>query len=293
MNIQEISTFLAICTYGSFNKASEHLHMTQPTVSWYVTTLEKELGVQLFFRKRGQKESVLTDAGKIFYPQALKWEALWNETRSLLEKKPYVKYNFACIHSLSHHLIPFLHAYFETAMPDCSISLVARPSTSIITGIENKEYDAGVSVICPDTDRALITPLATEKMVFTCLKDSNYPDFVHVSDLNIRNCVRINWTDDLDHWMQKNFWGRPYAELNSFDELMYFFSNRDNWAILPYSSYFQLKDSLRICELDFPPKDRPFYLVSAQPPKTEFLDHLENALKSFLAPYSAGIEVYS
>ena len=82
MNIQEISTFLAVCKYGAFSKAAENLYMTQPTVSWYISSLEKELGHQLFLRKRGQKGVIMTDAGKIFYQQAVKWEALLGRNKS-------------------------------------------------------------------------------------------------------------------------------------------------------------------------------------------------------------------
>lgn len=291
MNIQEISTFLAICKYGTFSRAAEHLYMTQPTVSWYVTSLEKELGHQLFIRKRGQKDIVMTDAGKIFYQQAVKWEALWNETMALLETKSYVKYSFACVHSLSHQLIPFIHSYFEAALPDCSVAMTARPSASIVSGVENKEYDAGLAVICPSTDRAKITQIASEKMVFACRRDSGYPDKVCVNDLRIANHISIDWTEALKEWRQRYFFGRPYAELNSFDELMYFFGKPENWTILPYSSYFQLKEELKICELDNPPKDRPFYFIEPQTQKEPFQPLLLEALKQFFTQYGEGIRL--
>lgn len=293
MTIQEISTFLAICKYGTFSKAAEHLYMTQPTVSWYINSLEKELGHSLFIRKRGQKEIIMTDAGKIFYPQAVKWEALWNETRLLLETKSYTKYNFACIHSLSHQLIPYLHSYFEDTLPDCSISLTARPSDAIISGVENKSYDAGLAVIAPATDRARITQIASEKMVFACRKDSDYPDRVCVHDLNFSSHISINWTESMKQWRQKYFFGRPYAELNSFDELMYFFQKPENWTILPYSSYYTMRDELRTCELDYPPEDRPFYLVTSLPPKEDFNSLLLDALKEFFKDYKTGIDLMS
>lgn len=291
MNIQEISTFLAVCKYGAFSKAAEQLYMTQPTVSWYISSLEKELGHQLFIRKRGQKGIIMTDAGKIFYQQAIKWEALWNETKMLLEKKSYTRYNFACVHSLSHQLIPFLHSWFENAMPDCSVSMTSRPSGAIISGLENKEYDAGLAVMASSTDRAIITPFASEKMVFVCRKDSTYPDQVRVNDLNIAHHICINWTEDLKSWRQNYFYGRPYAELNSFDELMYFFSKPEIWSILPYTSWYYMQDKLKICELDHPPKNRNFYLATSTPPKEDFTLPVADALKEFFQQFDQGIQL--
>lgn len=291
MNIQEISTFLAVCKYGAFSKAAEHLYMTQPTVSWYINSLEKELGHQLFIRKRGQKGIIMTDAGKIFYRQALKWEALWNETKMLLEKKSYTRYSFACIHSLSHYLIPFLHTYFEDTLPDCSVSLTSRPSGAIISGVENKEFDAGLAIITPPTERASITPFAKEKLVFVCRKDADYPEQLHIHDLDITHHICINWTEELKTWRQNYFYGRPYAELNSFDELMYFFSRPDIWTILPYSSWYYLKDELRICELDHAPADRNFYLITSKPPKEEFTEFIPPALRQFFEQFGDGIQI--
>lgn len=290
MNIQEISSFLAVYKYGTFSKAAEHLYMTQPTVSWYINSLERELGHQLFCRKRGQKGAILTDAGQIFYPQAIKWEALWNETMDLMETNAYPKYSFSCIHSLSHHLIPFLHTYFSETLPDYSIFLTARPSQMTINGVENKEFDAGLTVIAPSTDRASITQIASEKMVFVCQKNAPYPDHICIRDLSITNYICINWTEDLKNWRQQFFYGKPYAELSSFDSLMSFFSNPDIWSILPYSSYYMMKDNLRICELDHSPNDRPFYMVTSVPPKEPFQTLLTDAIKEFLKTFQEGIQ---
>lgn len=291
MNIQEISTFLAVCKYGAFSKAAENLYMTQPTVSWYISSLEKELGHQLFLRKRGQKGVIMTDAGKIFYQQAVKWEALWNETKALLETKSYTKYSFACIHSLSHQIIPFLHSYFEERLPDCSVAMSSRPSLAIVSGVENKEYDAGLEILYPSTDRATLIPVAAEKMVFVCRKDSDYPDTIRVNDLKVDDHICINWTEDLKTWRQNYFYGRPYAELSSFDELMYFFSKPEIWSILPYTSYYTMRDKLKICELDHPPKDRPFYIVESTSGKEEFFTPLRDALTQFFGQFPEGIQL--
>lgn len=293
MNIQGISAFLAIYKYGSFSKAAEHLYMTQPTISWYISSLEKELGHPLFFRKRGQKGIMLTDAGKIFYPQAVKWEALWNETKTLLETKAYTEYSFATIHSLSHQLIPFLHAYFQEALPDCSLSLTTRPSPMILTGVENKEYDAGLTVISPATDRAVITQIASEKLVFVCKKDAPYPGEVCIRDLSISDHICIDWTEGLKDWRQQHFYGKPYAQLSSFDSLISFFQKPEIWTILPYSSYYAMKEELRICSLDTPPGERPFYLVTPVTPKEPFHSLLLDALMEFLKPFGDGIRFFS
>lgn len=61
MDIRTMQYFLAIAQEGSFTKAAERLHMTQPPLSRQMRDLEAELGVALF--DRGGKGVALTEEG--------------------------------------------------------------------------------------------------------------------------------------------------------------------------------------------------------------------------------------
>ena len=64
----QLETFLRVADAGSFNKAAEELFITPPAVIKQITSLEANLGVQLFHRSpRGLK---LTEAGKSIYRDA-------------------------------------------------------------------------------------------------------------------------------------------------------------------------------------------------------------------------------
>ena len=60
MTYTEIECFLAICRYKTGSRAAEALYITQPSLSTRLKTLEKELGGQLFYRKKGSREMTLT-----------------------------------------------------------------------------------------------------------------------------------------------------------------------------------------------------------------------------------------
>ena len=70
MSENQLEAFLAVVQYGSCGKAAEHLFVSQPTISYRMHALEKELGVKLFDHLKFH--SVLTDAGRAFVPQAQK-----------------------------------------------------------------------------------------------------------------------------------------------------------------------------------------------------------------------------
>ena len=68
MNTQQLECFLCVADKLNFTRAAEELHLTTPTVTHHIQSLENELDTKLFFR---DKRSVrITESGKIFYSDA-------------------------------------------------------------------------------------------------------------------------------------------------------------------------------------------------------------------------------
>lgn len=68
MELRHLRYFAAVAAHGSFNRAADNLHLTQPALSRQVKDLEEELGVPLF--TRGKNAVTLTEAGELFYEEA-------------------------------------------------------------------------------------------------------------------------------------------------------------------------------------------------------------------------------
>ena len=62
MNAQQINCFLAVAETLSFSTAAQRLYLTQPTVSYQVKSLEKELDCRLFIRSTAS--TTLTETGR-------------------------------------------------------------------------------------------------------------------------------------------------------------------------------------------------------------------------------------
>lgn len=82
MDVNRVRTFLEIVHSGSFLKASEHLNVTQTTVSARIRTLEEELGRQLFIRNRNGAQ--LTPSGREFERFAQSFVQVWERARHQL-----------------------------------------------------------------------------------------------------------------------------------------------------------------------------------------------------------------
>ncbi|HJF77105.1 MAG TPA: LysR family transcriptional regulator, partial [Brevibacterium linens] len=68
MNLEQLKSFAEVAATGHFTKAAATLHLAQPSLSRQISTLEKELGAELFHRAHGH--ITLTDAGQTLLPAA-------------------------------------------------------------------------------------------------------------------------------------------------------------------------------------------------------------------------------
>src|SRR5207248_11080288 len=68
MELHQLCYFCAVADSGSFSRAAENCHVSQPSLSQQILKLESELGVRLFDRLG--RSVRLTEIGKRFLPRA-------------------------------------------------------------------------------------------------------------------------------------------------------------------------------------------------------------------------------
>lgn len=96
--------FLAVASQGSISEAAKVLGMTQSSVSYHLSELEKTLKISLFDRR--QKPIGLTSEGKIFYRELYYECSRLGEIIQKLQAKNYCapSISFGIIESLSYEL---------------------------------------------------------------------------------------------------------------------------------------------------------------------------------------------
>lgn len=68
MTLNHLRYFLAACRYLNITQAAGELHISQPSLSYALKELEKELGYDLF--RRSNHRISLTPEGELFYEKA-------------------------------------------------------------------------------------------------------------------------------------------------------------------------------------------------------------------------------
>jgi LysR family transcriptional activator of nhaA len=86
LNYHHLLYFWTVAREGGVTRASEHLHLAQPTISGQLKALEEALGEKLF--ERTGRRLVLTDVGRVVYRYADEIFSLGRELQDTLRGRP-------------------------------------------------------------------------------------------------------------------------------------------------------------------------------------------------------------
>lgn len=163
---QRIMVFLKIVELGSFSKAAEALYMTQPAVSQFIKSLEKDLGVILF--DRSSKSLHLTAAGQIAFQYCLEMKKLSeNMTQSLDELMNVVKgpLIIGASYSYGEYILPSKLAKFIKQYPLVEPNVLIKNTSEIAQEMIDKKIDIGIIEGMIEPSRIVSEKLATDRMV--------------------------------------------------------------------------------------------------------------------------------
>lgn len=232
MTYSEIECFLAICHYKTGSRAAEALYITQPSLSTRLKTLEKELGGALFYRKKGSREMLLTDAGKEFYRLAVQYESLVRQMLQVCRRQPD-KLRVSSLDSLDNFLLPQVYERFLQSYPQISLEIqdmdLAPASQSILAGTTDIAFTTGTN-----TDRALKrTRLFWEPMVLVCSNDLPVCEPVTPEQLSPEKEIFVEWSSEFTRWHRQTLGIQPKLSISIMNHLQQFIAKGNCWSIVP------------------------------------------------------------
>lgn len=145
MELRVLNYFLMVAREENITKASQLLHVTQPTLSRQLMQLEDELGVKLF--DRSSHSIILTDAGMLLKRRAQELIALADKTRMEFAQEDGPLGGEISIGSGESHSMNFfsgLLASFQTLYPLVRYDLYSGNADNIKDRIEKGLLDLGL-----------------------------------------------------------------------------------------------------------------------------------------------------
>lgn len=161
--------FSRLVDVGSYTKAAELLHISQPALSVAMSKLEKELGAKLMEQKG--RVIKLTRAGKFAYDAAKELKGrsdlLKLQLSAISSEKPTL--SVGMIDSVGDVLFSNEEA-LAVLERDVTLSISVHNSTELITAVEIGELDAAfvTSQLLPLKDQLVSTTVGSEKLVLVC-----------------------------------------------------------------------------------------------------------------------------
>ncbi|GGD64315.1 LysR family transcriptional regulator [Paenibacillus nasutitermitis] len=151
MDLRQLSYFLEVARYASFSKASQAIHLSQPTLSKMVKNLEDELGLVLL--DRSTRRVVLTEAGRVVQAHA---QTVINASQQLLAAVLDLKemrqgqFTLGLPPVIGASFFPKVIAEFHQIHPDITIQIVEEGGKRIEQLLLEGEIDLGVVVLPVD-----------------------------------------------------------------------------------------------------------------------------------------------
>jgi len=172
LSLRHLRAFVEVARQGSFRRAAEKLHLSQPALTITINQLEELVGVKLF--NRTTRRVNLSIDGEDFLPIA---ERLVTDFgRAITDLKTSAerregKVAIAVLPSLTINLLPGLLARFKDANPEMRVTLRDDNARGVQRQVLNNESDFGISNRWEEDSELEFTSLTVDPVGLVCPPD--------------------------------------------------------------------------------------------------------------------------
>lgn len=157
MDTANLDAFLTVAHTGSFSRAAEQLHLTQPAVSKRIASLEQQLNARLF--DRIGKHVHLTEAGRALKPRAELIINTLNDTQRALGNLSATiqgRLRLATSHHIGLHRLPPILRRFTKAYPGVVLDIQFLDSEVAYDKVLQGEIELAVITLAPNVEPPII-----------------------------------------------------------------------------------------------------------------------------------------
>jgi len=211
MNIEKLEYLVEVAKTGSFSVASQNLFVSQSAISQSIVSIEKQLGLKIFDRSRGNsaiptKEGaeIITIAKEVF----LKYQELI-EKAQLMNDNVTGNLKISTVPGFIEPLLSPISAIKED-YPKIKIEIYQKPGQEIINDIRENRSDIGILAyikhLLEKNDDLIYEKLFEGKMKLLVSKKSPLAENSFVTPQQIVNETLISYNGEYMQWFKQNFY---------------------------------------------------------------------------------------
>jgi DNA-binding transcriptional LysR family regulator len=161
LDAHQLNVFLVAAETLNFTRAAERLHMTQPSVSQHIQSLEKHFGVELFIRTGRHIE--LSDSGLALVPMAramVEQSIRTEEIMASLKGGIFGRLTVGCSTTPGKYVLPHLLTRFHHLHPRVQVTCQVIPQMEASKALVNGDIHLALTSLPEET------PLEVEYVKF-------------------------------------------------------------------------------------------------------------------------------
>ncbi|MQS75501.1 LysR family transcriptional regulator [Companilactobacillus halodurans] len=293
MNLDHLRYFVALSRTENYTQTAKMLHITQPSLTKAIHSLEKELDL-LLFQKNGRRVA-LTPAGKLFANSVsaslISLDKSIAEAKSFHKKKAIIR--LASLRTLSVKWLPNIAQQFLKSTDNHAVDFQFNTGTGLSPDILNdlraKKYDVAFCSKLDDYPDLDFFPIAEQTMVCITPIDHALANKSSVSLMETLNYPQITFSKSsgLHPIMNKLFndvGGQPISAYSVEEDqtIAGLVANGFGIAIVPNMSILQTLP-VKIIPISFPNWQRILYMATlkqeTQPDVMRFVNFVKSQSK--------------
>ncbi|WP_436665766.1 LysR family transcriptional regulator [Lactiplantibacillus plantarum] len=295
MNLDHLRYFVALSRTENYTQTAKLLHITQPSLTKAIHSLEAELNIDLF--QKAGRSVTLTPAGKVFASDVesallLLDKSVTNIKRFDQQKAPI---RIAALRTLSIKWLPDIAQRFLQLSPHAAVQFQFNTDTGlspdILNGLRNNKYDVAFCSKMDHFSDIEFFPVAEQTMV--CITPTAHP-LANRSSINLAETlaypqITFSQRSGLHPIMQKLFndcGGQPISAyaVEEDQAIAGLVASGFGIAVVPNMSILQTMP-VKIIPLSFPTWQRILYMGTLkhrtpQPAVEEFITFVRDQSKT-------------
>ena len=293
MTLKSLEYFKKLAELQHFTKAANELHISQPSLSYAISELEKDLGVPLFDRK--DKKITLNYYGEAFLSYVNQSLSILDEglnfVKHIISNPKSKNISMGYIQSLSSSIIPpFIEEFYKNPLnKNIQFSFTQKDNNELIKIFLDRKLDI---IFCVDTVKGAISQaIGEQELCFVVSKEHPLckKENIKLKDLENENFLLINPGTNLRKTIDKNFKRLKFnpkvtLELEQCSNILIYVEKNLGISIVPKVDIIghPLCDKLQIINVKNLDLKRTIY-VNWFPRKNEnlTLKYIENFIEDF------------
>lgn len=165
VTLRQLRAFEAVARLGSFSRAAEEMHVTQPTVSKQIRLLQEEIGLPLF--EQIGKKVYLTEAGEELFSTCGQWLDTWGRFEQTIANLKGMKQGRLKIVTVTtaKYFLPRVLGPFCAEYPGIDIAMEVVNRDRLLERLSRNQDDLYVMGVPPEGWDIESEPLLENKLV--------------------------------------------------------------------------------------------------------------------------------